>query len=549
MVSYRDLCELVGREVGPVSLGEHLSQLGLETELTREGLKLEIPHNRPDLLSPEGVARALKGYLGLEVGLPKYELEDSGVELEVDPSVEQVRPYIVAGVIEGVKLSDEIVASLMQVQEKLHASLCRGRRKGSIGVYDLDSIDPPVRYTTVEPEGLRFVPLEFERELTPAQILREHPKGREYAHLLEGFSRYPLLVDSRGQVLSMPPIINSEPTRVRSDTRRLFVDVTGVDERVINQALVILMTGLAERGFRLRWVRVKYPNRELQTPDLRPTHFRLNAREVNELVGLSLGPAEVARVAERMRFEVVGIAGDTLSLLAPPYRTDLMHEVDLVEDIAVGYGYAKLEPSSPPVATVGKKHPLEALSERARLVMIGLGFTEAMTYTLTNPRLNFELMRVRGEAAEVANPVSEEYTILRTWLLPGLLRVLQQNRRNPLPQRVFEVGDVVMLDPRAETGARRLRKLAGVTIGEEASFTYIKAVVEAVLRELGAKHEVKPLEHPSFLDGRAAEVVAEGERLGIFGELHPEVILGFELEHPVVGFELELERIGKHGGA
>lgn len=542
IVSYRDLCRLVGKRIEPKQLCERLGMLGVEAEAVDDELKLEVTHNRPDLLSPEGVARALRGFLGVETGLPLYKLGASGVKVEVDQSVKAIRPFIAAGVATKVKLTDEIVASLMQVQEKLHASLCRNRQRGSIGVYDLDTIKSPVRYTTTLPDGIRFVPLEFDRELTPAQILREHPKGIEYGSIIQGRPRYPLLIDSRDVVLSMPPIINSEETRVTSNTKRLFIDVTGEDERVANQSLTILMTGLAERGFGLQSVLVKYPSRRVQTPNLRPSRHRLSVRATNEFIGLNLKPKGIAKIAERMRYGVAGIKGEILTLLAPPYRSDLMHEVDLIEDIAIGYGYDRLEPTLPKVVTTGERAPVERLSERARRVLTGLGFMEVMTYTLTNQHTNFELMRVGGEAAEIANPVSEEYTIIRNSLLPCLLSVLRANRRNPLPQRVFEVGDVVVLDEQAETSARGVRRAAAMVIGEEAGFTYIKAVAEALLRELGIFYEVRPIEHSSFLQGRAAEFVSDGKSLGIVGEIHPEVILGFELEHPVAAFELELQK-------
>lgn len=540
-VSYRDLCKLLGRRIGLKKLMGHLLMIGIDAEVADNELKLEVAHNRPDLLSPEGVARVLKGFLGAEIGLPRYKLSASGVTVEVVRSVKPIRPSIAAGVVTDVKLTDEIVASLIQVQEKLHASLCRNRRRGSIGVYDLDTIKPPVRYTTTLPDGIRFVPLEFDRELTPAQILREHPKGIEYGSIMRGWPRYPLLVDSRGVVLSVPPIINSESTRVTSKTRQLFIDVTGEDERVTNQSLKILMTGLAERGFELQSVTVEHPGRRIRTPDLRPRRHRLSARHANEFIGLNLKPEGIAKIAERMRYGIADIRGDILTLLAPPYRSDLMHEVDLIEDIAIGYGYDRLEPTLPKVVTIGERTPIERLNERAERVLTGLGFMEVMTYTLTNPRANFELMRARGEAAEIANPVSEEYTIIRDALLPCLLSVLRANRRNPLPQRVFEVSDVVVLDEGAETGARNVRRTAAMVIGDGVGFTYVKAVAETLLRELGIVHEVRPIEHPSFLEGRAAEFVSDGKSLGIVGEMHPEVILGFELEHPVAAFEFDLE--------
>jgi phenylalanyl-tRNA synthetase beta chain len=540
-VDYRDLCELLGRRARWASLERSLMMMGIEAEAAGGGeLKLEVAHNRPDLLSVEGVARALRGFLGIEVGLPDYRLKNSGVVVRVDGSTRAVRPYFVGGVVEGVRLTDSSVAQLMQAQDKLHETLGRDRRRVAIGIHDLDKVRPPFRYTTVAPNEVRFVPLDLDRELTPAEILREHPKGVRYAHLLHGFDRYPLIVDAKGDVLSMPPIINGELTRVTEGTRRLFIDVTGTHERAVNQALVILMTGLAERGFKLGSISVKYPGRSVRVPDLRPKRRRLNVRAANGMLGLELRPQEIARIMRRMRFGVVEASGDNLTLLVPPYRTDILHEVDLIEDLAVGYGYDRLKPTLPKVATVGERHPLEALSARVRGVLTGLGFLEVMTFTLTNPRTNFELMRVEGEAATIANPISEEYTILRTWLLPCLMSVLKANRLHPLPQRIFELGDVVLLDEDAETGARDVRRVAAAAVGEVGNFTYIKAVAEAVLRELGVGYELRPIEHPSFLEGRVAEIVSEGERLGMLGELHPEVILNFELEHPVAALELDL---------
>jgi phenylalanyl-tRNA synthetase beta chain len=539
-VSYEDLCRLIGRRIEVGELINHLALLGFESEVAGDEIRLEIFHNRPDLLSAEGVARALKGFLGIQAGLPSYRLKDSGILMKVDPRTEVVRPYVVGGVVEEVKLTDAAVAQLMQVQDKLHETLGRNRRKVAIGIHDLDKVRPPFRYITVPPNGIKFVPLDMDRELTPAQILQEHPKGIEYAHILRESSRYPLIVDSNDDVLSLPPIINGELTRVTEKSRRLFVEVTGTNELAVNQVLTVLMTGFAERGFKLSSIVVKYPNRRVRVPNLKAARNRLNVRRANETVGLDLKPREISAIMKRMRFGIAGMKGNNLMLLVPPYRTDIMHEADLIEDLAIGYGYDKLKPTLPGVVTVGERHPLEALSDKVRRVLTGLGFLEVMTFTLTNPRMNFELMRTRGSAATIANPISEEYTILRTWLLPCLMAVLRENRRHPLPQQIFEVGDVVLLDEKAETGARNVRKAAAAAIGEKGNLTYVKAVAEALLRELGVVFQVRPMDHPSFLEGRVAEFSSDGKRLGMVGELHPEVILNFELEHPVAAFELEL---------
>lgn len=354
-----------------------MSMLGMEAETAGDEIKLEITHNRPDLLSPEGVARALKGFLRIETGMPSYIVIGSRVTVEVDRSTEEVRPYIAAGIVEEVKLTDSVIASLMQLQEKLHASLCRNRRKGSIGVYDLDRINPPIRYTTTLPDGIRFTPLDAGREMSPAEILREHPKGIEYGPIMKDLPRFPLLLDSHGVVLSMPPIINSEDTRVRENTKNLLIDVTGLDERVVNLALKIMMTALSERGFKLRSVTIKYPHRRVRTPDLHPRKFRLDVQEVNRMVGIRSSPDEIAKIAGTMRYGVFEVRDEIMTLLIPPYRGDIMHKVDVIEDIAIGYGYDNLVPTLPKVLTVGERNPIEKLSDKARRVMTGLGFMEA----------------------------------------------------------------------------------------------------------------------------------------------------------------------------
>jgi phenylalanyl-tRNA synthetase beta chain len=538
-VNYNDICRLLGKKLGPDELRDRLRMLGVDGEIVDEELKLEITHNRPDLLSPEGLARSLKGFLGIETGLPSYAVAPSKIVVEIDESVRPIRPYIVAGVVKDIELTDDIVASLMQVQEKLHASLCRNRRRGSIGVYDLDKVVSPISYTSVQPDGTSFVPLEFNREMSPAQILQEHPKGVEYAHLLQGFPRYPLLVDSMGTVLSMPPIINSEDTRVTGETKNLFIDVTGTDERTVGQALDVMMTGLAERGLKLYSVTVRYLKKSIRTPSLKPKQRRLDVARTNDFIGLNLKPAAMVKITKRMRYGVRKMKKNHLTVLVPSYRTDIMHEVDLMEDIAIGYGYDRLKPTVPAVVTAGEPMKIEKTSEKARLVLTGLGFMETMGYSLTTERRN-SVVCTDEKAVEIANPVSEGCTIVRNCLLPSLLSALYENRRHPTPQKLFEVGDVAVLDSETETGARNSRRVAAAISGREATFTQIKAVAEALLRELGINAEARPSQHPSFLTGRAVEFMA-GKKIGIAGEINPEIILSSGLEHPVAAFEIKLE--------
>ncbi|NOZ60020.1 MAG: phenylalanine--tRNA ligase subunit beta [Euryarchaeota archaeon] len=542
-VNMAELRRMLRVEMSDVELMEKLPLLGCDIEgYDGEHLYVEYFPNRPDLYSVEGIARAYRAFFGVEPGLKEYTAEEARNQLLVDGSVAGIRDYVVACEVEGVRLTDELIAELMELQEKLHWALGRDRRKVSIGVHDPARVTPPYRYTTVAPDEIRFVPLGYGEEMTPREILQEHPKGVEYGHIISSFDRYPVILDSRGRVLSLPPIINGELTRVTEATRSFFIDVTGTDLTLISQALNILATALAERGFTVRQVEVRYPERSLLTPDFSPGVRRLRVEYVNRMLGLSLDAEEVRACLERMGFGVRD-EGEELEVLVPCYRCDIFHEIDLVEDVAIGYGYGNFSSRMPAVPTVGEKLPLEELGEKLRMLLPGYGFTEVMNLMLTNEAESFSWMRrTPGGAVRIKNPISEEHTLVRTSLLPGLLRTLRLNRHHELPQRIFELGDVVLLSGEAEVGAVRRRRLAAASIHDRASFTEIKALVQGILRDLGVEeYEVVPSEDPAFIPGRCAALRISGTGAGVFGEVHPEVLENFQLEYPVAALELDVE--------
>lgn len=542
-VDLSDLNRLLGERFSLRELRGPLKNLGMEVEgITSEGLKLEVHHDRPDLLGVEGVARVLKGYLGIETGLPDYELKEPNLKLEVDSSLNGLRPVAVMGRIENADFDDISLKAMMDLQEKLHKILGRDREKISIGAYNLEGIELPIQYTTVAPDDEGFVPLEFDEKLTPQEILEKHPKGRKYRHLIEQSDRYPILKGSNGKVLSMPPIINSEACRLTPEAKDIGVDVTGIDERVAKEALKIILGAAAARGFDIRPVEVEYPDRKIVAPSLKNKTMDFKVNRANKKLGLNLGAQEASEIMEKMRYSVADVEDGKIKVEAPFYRFDLMHEVDLFEDLAIGFCYDELEPTLPSIEISGEPHPLKENSKIARRVLTGLGFMEVMPYMLSSPQLNFDLMRAEGEAVTVKNPVSEEHSILRSWLLPGLMDVLGKNKQHELPQRIFEVDEVALLDGDAETGARNERRVGGVAIGKDADFTYGRSVAEALLREFNMEWEIEPFEHPSLLEKRSAEFVVDGEHYGFVGEIHPEVILNFELENPVVGFEVKLPK-------
>jgi phenylalanyl-tRNA synthetase beta chain len=292
---------------------------------------------------------------------------------------------------------------------------------------------------------------------------------------------------------------------------------------------------------------VKYPDHTETSPDLEPKKMKLIVDYANELLGLKISEAEAIKCLRRCRLDAKKTDKGTLEVSVPAYRIDVLHEADLVEEVAIGYGYYKLKPTIPAAVTVGEQHPAHRLANTARQIMIGLGFAEVMNFTLTNERLHYEFMRMKEEnPVRLANPVSIEYTIMRQTLLPGLMKNLADNKSESFPQKIFEASDVTQINTRLESMCERRLHLAAVSSHSTANFTEIKSNVEAFLANMNlGKWQIKATKHPSFLEGRTASIYVKDKSLGILGEVHPEVLNNFELENPAVAFEIDLEPLIK----
>jgi len=468
------------------------------------------------------------------------------VVLNVDPSVSEVRPYVLAAVIRNIRLDYDSVRELMEIQEDLHWGVGRDRRKVSIGVHNMDVVQPPFSYVARKPNAVTFIPLDKTEEMSLQEILEMHEKGVAYRHLVDWAPRYPLIIDSKEQVLSFPPIINGELTRVDNWTKNLFIDVTGTDYRAIARSLNVLVTALVDMGASLESVSVNYPDRNVVSPDLTPQRMRLRIDYANRLLGLKLSESKVVQSLRKSRLDAKKTGKGVLEVLIPAYRIDIMHEIDLVEEVAIGYGYFRMKPTRPATVTMGKQHAASKKANRVRQVMIGLGFTEVKNFILTNEVAHYEKMRkkVGGGMVKLANPVSAEYSVARENVLPSLMKNLADNKHESYPQQLFEVSDVIRVNKKTETHSERRLHVAGVSSHPTANFTEIKSTVEALLANLGVKRwEVKATRHPSFLQGRVAAVHVKRKRIGVLGEAHPEVINNFELENPVGAFEIDLEEI------
>jgi phenylalanyl-tRNA synthetase beta chain len=552
---YEDLENLTGVSIEKIKERLPLMSADVERE-EMDYMDVEFFPNRPDLFSVEGVSRALKQFLDIESGLVCYEMEKSGIEMVVDASVSEVRPYIVCGVVKNLHLDSKGIESLMLLQEHLHRGMGRNREKVSVGVHDLATVKPPFRYLAVEP-SFSFVPLKLDYEaakrLTMAEILVQHPKGVDFGYILEGKDKYPLILDSSGNVLSFPPIINAELTRVTESTKDIFIEVTGLNENV-SIALNVIVTALAERGGEIGSVIVikEQSGARKETPYLTPKTMEVPTKDVGSLIGVELSEEECKKCCLRMGFEAeagTDIDIDIIRVKIPAYRYDVLHPRDIIEDIAIGYGYDRIPSVVPNTPGIGAVHPIEDKKRNIRELMTGLGYFEVQTFTLGSEKKQIEMMeRSIGEREEevvkVAFPISREHTMMRRSILPNLLEVLSLNTHRDLPQRIFEVGFVVL-------GFEEEHRLAAVSTHANANFAEVKSVMDAVLKELVPGLELKPIkmvesEDGAFLAGRRADIMVEGEsfsklvKIGVFGEIHPQVITNFRLSNPVAGFEVSL---------
>ena len=541
---YQDLKDL-GIDMEKDELIDTLPMMSSDIEdFDDEEIKVEFFPNRPDNLSVEGVARSFKGFIGQEIGLPDYKVEESGEYVTVDSDVASIRPFIGFAKINNVDFSGDKLKYCMDFQENLHWVIGRDRKKVAIGIHNADVIEGPFKYIATPKDANAFVPLEKDAEMTPDQILTEHDKGKDYAHLIENFDKYPLILDKDDNVLSMPPIINGELTKLKEDTKNIIVDVTGTDERAVNQALNIICSSFAEVGGEIQSMEVRYEDKTIVSPDLTPQEMNVHVDTANELIGgTDLTPQDIHDLLLKARFDAEIIDENEVKAIIPAYRVDILHEVDIVENIAVQYHINDVVAKLPEINTVAYENNWFKAESTIREVMIGLGFQEVMSLMLTSEEAHYQNMNQEEKPhVQVARPITIDRTMIRTSLINSLMEFLEDNKHEDLPQKIFEIGDVLYIDETKENKTVASKKLAGVICHSTANFTEIKSVVTSVLANLGYTMEITDSENKTFIAGRVADVTGvaqKGSITGFFGEVSPEVITNFTLEYPVIAFEIE----------
>ncbi len=541
-----DLERLLGRVLSIDEILDYFPRIKCEVDsISEEGeIEYEATHDRPDLYSVEGVARSLRSFLGL--GENRYQLVDEG--LKAYNTGVPGRPYIALAVVRDLDLDDESIKQMMQLQEKLHMTYCRRRRKASIGVYDLDKIKPPLYYELADP-STKFTPLDESREMTLRDILMNTERGREYGHIIANWEKYPILRDSEGTILSMPPIINSEDTRVTVKTRNILIDATGIDPKIVLDMVTIMAYNIAERSREKKIVFVEAimpDNNVLKAPREKGITIEVDPRRVNEVLGTNISTEQIIDLLKKFDYKVISKQKEQLVVAVPPYRVDVKSWIDVAEDIAMVYGYDIIGSSAydlPEATHPGRIHPLEFLSRLLRKILVGMGFIEVVNYMMSNPELQLGIFGIEDELITVTNPKMEKYTSLRRWLVPGLLEVISVNKEKETEIRIFEIGDVAIPDTSTDTGARIERRLGIAVSHRRATLTDGLAIVSTLMERLGLTPRYEKAVINGLLPQRTAKIYVDDVEIGYVGEIHPRVLLRIGHDKPVVVSEIVLNKL------
>ncbi|MDW0268740.1 MAG: phenylalanine--tRNA ligase subunit beta [Nitrososphaeraceae archaeon] len=517
--------------------------LGLDIEYRDDKcIRLEYSPNRPDFSTYYGISRALNGLLGKEVGIPKFKLiENRKNFINVDSSVSNIRPYIASIVARGHKLNDKTIKQIVSMQEDLHNGIGRKRSRASIGLHNLDTIEFPLDYTT-RPGNLSFTPLDYSSSLTLSEVLEKTESGKKFRELLLG-SIYPVLMDSRRNLLSFPPVINAEYTRIKGGVKNLLLEVTGVDKTTVDKVLANIAATLADIGFSLETVSINQDsNTTTSFNSMENTRLdNIKTDYINKKLGLSLSNEDVILCLRKSRLDAKVTDGSNINCMIPSYRIDIFNSMDIVEEVAIGYGIYNMEPTLPEFTLYGNKSRQNHYFDKIRQALVGMGLIENINFILSNKDIHLRRMKIeKSDFFTVNNSKSEEHDILRKSLLPSLLFSLSKNIHEEYPQKLFEIGQVFL--PEQENSEKW--NLCCATAFNGVTFTKIKAILQTLMEIcLGTTFETKAAEHSSFISGRSADIFYKGKTVGQIGEVSPLLIDSFKIKMPVAAFDLDLTEL------
>ncbi|MGM5483919.1 MAG: phenylalanine--tRNA ligase subunit beta [Nanobdellota archaeon] len=538
------IMDKLGKKYTDEELSEIISSIGTDLESIDENeISVEIFPNRPDMLSEQGLGRALSSYVGKDTGIRKYKVQESGKNLVVKKSAKNVRPNTSCAIVKNLQFDDEKIKEIVQIQEKLHITYGRNRKKCAIGIYPLEKIKFPVQFEGKDPSEIKFLPLEGKKEMTGIQILNQHPAGREYGNLLEDKKMFPFFIDSNNKILSMPPIINSEETgRINYDTKEVFIECSGFDQKVTDLCLNMIVTAMADMGGNIYSINLKneVENWEKKSPELQPREMDIDIDYVNKILGTTFTGSNIKKLLEKMGFGV-----SEKKVLVPCYRTDILHQADLIEDIAIAYGYNNFEKSTTDFANIGKKSSKQKLKVKMTEILVGLGYLETNTFCLLGHEDIYEKYLSQEKSVKLANSVNKDYNLLRNSVLPSLMITLNNNKSNEYPLGFFETGIIFYPDENKNTKIGEKMKTAFVYADADADFNNARQVIDYLMNKLDLDYKVETAKDPSFMEGRTAKIVSGNKEIGILGQINPQVIENFNLTVPVSAFEIDFEQIYK----
>jgi phenylalanyl-tRNA synthetase beta chain len=524
---------------------EVLPFIGLDIEgIDSEVLRIEYNPNRPDFASDYGIVRALRGLLEIETGIPNLKMNKEVKDycVNVDKSVRRIRPYIVALIAKNGELDSSKITQLAAMKDDLQNGIGRARRKASIGIHNMDAIQFPVRYCTVD-EDFSFTPLEHESSHKIKSILKTSNTGKDYGHILEGVNRYPIIVDSRDNVLAFPPITNGYITNVSPDNTNLFIEITGNSIKTVEDILAILAITLYDAGFELQNVAINNFDGSAYVPRMDVSYLDVNTSDINMLIGLEAEANEIVRYLKKSRLDAKETANKKIiQCCIPRYRIDILNYVDIAEEVAIGYGIYNLKPTIPYTTLVGQKDMTSTRINILRNTLAGLQMVEIVNFSLISKKIQYGLPGIEEpeNVASVNAAKSSEHEVLRDMLLPSLLKSLSRNIHEEYPQKLFEIGKIF------EWGKNinEYWSLGAVVAHNTADYTEIKSILQTLLKQsFGKSVTTEVAAHPVFINGRCASIIVNDECVGMLGEITPFAIDNFKLRVPVAAFELNISKL------
>lgn len=563
------LFEALGQSFTEEQFDELCFEFGLELdevvkETNDEGkeevvYKIDIGANRYDLLCLEGIVRALLVFQG-KLLAPKYSLTkpETMEQLILEPSVLEVRPHVIGAVLRGVTFNKARYNSFIDLQDKLHMNLARRRTLASVGTHDLDTIKGPFTYMAKQPDSIKFRPLSQSKEFTSSQLMELYSTDshlKAFVPIIKDSPLHPVIYDSNGVVLSLPPIINGEHSKISLNTQNIFFEVTATDltkASIVLDTLVTMFSQYCDKPFTVEPVQTHLPSGEVLTyPKLAQRTETISPYKANSTIGVSLSSDRIAELLTKMCLPSKVDSKDSITVTIPPTRADVLHPCDIYEDVAIAHGYNNIAKTIPKTLTVAQQLPVNKLTDQLREATAQAGFTEALTFSLCSRDDIASKMRKNIEklpAVHISNPKTLEFQVARTSLLPGLLKTVQANRKMPLPLKLFEISDVVLKDTGAEVGARNERRMAAVFYNKSPGFEIIHGLLDRIMQLLEVPntgdtsgYQITQGNDGTYFPGRAADIVAYGQVVGSLGVLHPDVVTAFDLTLPCSAIEINIE--------